>query len=415
MPQKPIQSEIKESGLNKRLQQGLAWLDMPASEVEHQPTVANFDAFLGNAPSPRMGVRWTLARFWPLVAGINGVLAMNALMLWPSRSGVHILIFIMTLVLLPFVLVLWTGLAGLIGGRAPWWRWLVTHHRDSAINLWSCRQALLAQASFVGAALVWLWLMLISRQMIFYWSTSIDWVSQRVDTLFQALSLGVINAPRVLVISASEAGAITGWETELLTYAAYWGAWLSQIMVLWVVAPALLLAGLCHWRLHRILAHWPDHNAELRRLYHSLKQDPLRYTALEPDQPNVSLSVHYPSIDHHPLTEPGFGWLQPSGSLPAGSVYLGEGEHRTDEQKVRAEGSSLKHWYCGVEQVATGDLADLIQLHCQQCDHPTLVLCLPTREPPQLTSLLGSWQTFVERQRLRVRLKVVRTEALKDG
>lgn len=415
MPAKHPDSKNKEPSLNKRLQQGLGWLDMPSEEVESRPTVNNFDAFLSNAPAPRFGVRWQVARFWPMVASVNGVLAMNALMLWPSRSGVHLLIFLLTLVLLPFLLVLWTALAGLIGGRAPWWRWLVTQHRDPAINLWSCRQALLAQASFVGSALVWLWLMLISRQMIFYWSTSIEWVSQRVDALFQVLSLGVIAAPRALVISASEAGAITGWETALLSYAAYWGAWLSQVMLLWVIAPALILAGLCHWRLRRTLAHWPDHNAQLRRYYHSLKEDSLRYTALEPDQPDTSLSMGSPTILQQSLTEPGFGWLQSEGRLPPGSVYLGEGGHSADEQSVRAEGSKLKHWYCNVEQVATGDLADLIQLHSQQCDHPTLVLCVPDAEPSELTSLLRSWQTFVERQRLRVHLTVVQPEVSNNG
>ncbi|WP_111643088.1 DUF2868 domain-containing protein [Marinimicrobium alkaliphilum] len=377
--------------------------------------MANFDAFLSKAPESRLGARWQVARFWPLMAGFNGVLAMNALMLWPSRSGVHLLIFIMTLVLLPFLLMLWTALAGLIGGRAPWWRWLVTQHRDPAINLWSCRQALLAQASFVGSALVWLWLMLISRQMVFYWSTSIEWVSQRVDSLFQVLSLGVITAPRALVISASEAGAITGWETALLSHAAYWGAWLSQVMLLWVIAPALILAGLCHWRMRRTLAHWPDHNAQLRRYYHSLKQDPLRYTALEPAQPDASLSANKLAIARHPLTEPGFGWLQPEGYLPAGSVYLGRGGHKADEQSVRNEGGVLKHWYCRVDQVATGDLADLIQLHSQQCDHPTLILCVPDPEPSELNNLLRSWQTFVERQQLRVHLTVVQPEVQKHG
>lgn len=410
-----IAQQGKESGLNKRLQQGLGWLDSAESEVERQSAVADFDAFLNSAPEPGQGARWRVASYWPLLAGINGVLAMNALMLWPSRSGVHLLIFIMTLVLLPSVLVLWTALAGLIGLRAPWWRRLLTQHNDPAINLWCCRQALLAQAAFVGSALLWLWLMLVSRQMIFYWSTSIEWVSQRVDTFFQFLSLGVIAAPRALVISASEAGAITGWETALLSYAAYWGGWLSQLMVLWVLIPAFLLAGLCHWRMQRILPRWPDYNAQLRRYYQRLKQDPLHFAALEPNQPDSSLAMLKMTPLKQPLTEPGFGWLQAGDSLPEGSVSLGYGGHKEDEQTVRSRGGELHFWYCDVEQVATGDLADLIQLHSQQCDHPNLVLGVSNPEPPQLNDLVRGWQTFIERQHLRVKLKLVQPKEPADG
>ncbi|MHA7880767.1 MAG: DUF2868 domain-containing protein [Saccharospirillum sp.] len=408
-------ARTRSPGVGQRLRQGLGWLEASDEVIERKSAVTEFSDFLDQAPQPKLGLRWTLARIWPLLAAINGVLAMNALMLWPSRSGVHLLVFLLALVVVPFVLVLWTSVSGLIRGSAPWWRWLVSPQRDPLMNLWSCRQALLAQGSFALAALAWMWLMLVSRQVVFYWSTSITWVSQRIDGFFQGLSLGLIDAPRPLVISASEAGAITGWESALLSYSPYWAAWLSQVLVLWVLVPSFVMALVCHGRLRRLLTRWPEHNARLRRVFHHLREDSLHYAALEPNQPDASLADSPLSIERMPLKEPGFGWLNRSLALPSGSVPLGQGGHKADEASVRHSGVGIRLWYCDLNQVATGDLADLIQLHSQQCDHPTVMLLVTDPEPENWRDLMRSWQTFIERQRLRVQLRLVQPEWTSNG
>src|SRR5690606_38700484 len=110
----------------------------------------------------------------PLLALINGVIAMTGLMIWPERSGVHLLLFLMAFLVLPVVMWLWVAIAGFGAGRAPWWRWLVTRYDDPVITLWCLRQSLISHLLFVLSGLAWLWVMLATRQIIFYWATSIE-------------------------------------------------------------------------------------------------------------------------------------------------------------------------------------------------------------------------------------------------
>src|SRR5699024_8116339 len=137
-------------------------------------------------------------------------------MLWPQRSGVHILLFLLVFLMMPCLLLCWTAVNGLLLGRSPWWGRLLLGHRDRVIATWCARQSLLLHGLFCAAGLIWLWLVLAMRQVIFYWSTSIATVSERVADLLAALSLSMLAAPDASTVAAAEAGAITGWRTALL-------------------------------------------------------------------------------------------------------------------------------------------------------------------------------------------------------
>lgn len=406
--------------LNRQFELGLRWLDADDEAVPVPKSGApahGVESFLHQAESlpPQRRLRW--ARLWPALAGVNGVLAFSGLMVWPSGSGVHLLVFLLAFWLVPVGLWVWTLLASVGLKRAPWWRGLVTPHVDGVVAVWCGRQALLAQLGFVSAGLLWMWLMLATRQVIFYWSTSIEAVSRRVDDLFRVLSLGVIDAPEPLVVGSAQAGAITGWEQGLLSHSYYWAAWLSQVVVLWVAVPLVLGLGLCHWVLRRRIRRWPRWNRALALRCESALEPVVSFRALQPEQPVTEPLTHrFPVVTAVP-TEPGFVWQYGRERRPTGSVLLGSEQYRDDLALIDVWAGRLRFWYIPGHTVPTGDLADLIARHVERGGEPRLCVMVAAEEPvDRLEALKHSWSAFLDRNRLAVPLELVReSEAAHDG
>ena len=379
-----------------QLELGLRWLDAGDDGAPRTP-VATWREFLDlgrRLPAPRR-FRW--ARLWPLLALLNGALAVAALTVWPDRSGVHMLLFLLAFWLAPVTLLVWTTLL-LILGRCPWWRPLITAHCDPVIALWFGRQSLLAQGLFCLGGLGWLWLMLATRQVIFYWSTSIPMVSRAVGAFFAALGFGLLEPPPV---GAAEAGAITGWQNIQLAASGDWALWLTQVVALWVLLPAVALLAVCQWLLARRLANWPAHNPRLRRCFERHSQPAVHYRALAPEQPPVEPSGQvFPRRAQRPGT-PGFVWPGVAGAVPGGSVRLGEGSQQADVALVEARGGELGCWYVAAATVPTGDLADLLSLHRATSGAPALyILADDGVDPRRVADLSHSWGAFLDRHRL---------------
>lgn len=399
--------EMPRHTLGHRFNFGLRWLHaadrLPDDFFRKTASDADQDwstflAEAGTLPPPRH--LW-IARGWPLLALINGPLALSGLMLWPERSGVHVLLFLMIFLLVPVVMMSWSAISGLILGRSPWWGRLLLGHHDRVIAIWCARQSLRLHGLFCVAGLVWLWLMLATRQVIFYWSTSIASVSERVAELLAVLSLGVIAAPEPAAIAAAEAGAITGWRAALLADSPVWASWLSQVVVLWMLLPCLVLLILCQWRLHRGVSQWPRYSSKLNHILEKVRQPVLSFRALQPEQPVVETLVDDIPVGAGAPQQPGFGWRFP-GELPSGSRRLGEQDHAADVAVLRAQGAMMSHWYISSHAVPTGDLADLLVEHTRTGATPRLTILLEPAhdQPDRLEALRHSWNVFVQRNQL---------------
>ncbi len=394
-----------------RFDLGLRWL---AADDESLPVVRGRDwrDFLAagvDLPEPR---RLWLARWWPLLALLTGPLALTGLMLWPERSGVHLLLFLLVFVFTPLVMLAWVGVRGLMLRRPPWWRALITAQRDPVVALWCARQSLLLQGLFCIAGLAWLWLALLTRQIIFYWGTSIAPVSARVAGWFEALSAGLLQPPDIEAVRAAEAGAITGWEGALLADSTLWAVWLTQVVALWVLVPWALLLLACQLRLRSAVARWWEHSPRLRHRYEQATRPAVGYRALQPEQPPVEPAGHdYPVVDRPPQT-PGFGWRLAVSELPEGSCVLGEGRHGDDESTVAARAADCARWYVAAYAVPTGDLADLLQRHRACGGQPRLTILLGGGDdrPERLDALRHSWGVFLERNGLDLPVELVRQE-----
>lgn len=402
---------------NRQLDLGLRWLDADTESGELSPgSVSNWSEFLTQAGQLPRRHRLPWLRLWPLLAAINGVLAFSGLMVWPNQSGVHLLVFLMVFWLAPLGLMVWTLAAGLILGRTPWWGYLATGHKDRVIALWCARQSFIAQGVFCISGLFWLWLMLATRQVVFYWSTSIEAVSAYVDDLLRTLTLGLVATPEPLAVSASEVGAITGWEAELLQFSYYWALWLTQIVALWVVVPAIVLVGVAQVLLRRRLAHWPDFNLSLRLRYEQECRPSLAFRSLDPEQSATeTLKRELPLLLGIPA-EPGFIWqVANPGDLPDGSVRLGDADYKADVGQIEAEGRRLERWYIGGQAVPTGDLADLLQHHHNQGMRPKIGILLPAGGSAHIEALQLSWSTFIDRNELPVTAELIAKGEVADN
>lgn len=399
--------------LGQRFNFGLRWLDAAQAGSESPARVSprhpdhDWDGFLAAADSLPPPRRQWIARWWPLLALINGPLALSGLMLWPQRSGVHILLFLLVFLMMPCLLLCWTAVNGLLLGRSPWWGRLLLGHRDRVIATWCARQSLLLHGLFCAAGLIWLWLVLATRQVIFYWSTSIATVSERVADLLAALSLGILAAPDASTVAAAEAGAITGWRTALLADSMIWAGWLTQAVALWVLLPCAVLLALCQWRLHRGVRHWPRYNQRLQHYFEETRRleethrPELGFRALQPQQPVIEVVAEDIAVRDGVPREPGFGW-RVSADLPPGSTLLGEHDHGADEALILARGAEVAHWYIASHAVPTGDLADLLHEHGRAGVTPQLTILLDSahRDGERLEALRHSWSVFLHRNDL---------------
>lgn len=399
-----------------RFNLGLRWLDAADHNVQRPPAglsgTDDWEACLAAAEALPVPHRLWIARLWPLSALINGPVALSALMLWPERSGVHMLLFLMVFLLVPWLMLCWIAVRGLVMGRPPWWGALLLRHHDRVIATWCARQSLLLQGLFCVAGLVWLWLMLATRQIIFYWSTSIASISGQIADLFAALSRGLIVAPDLATVSAAEAGAITGWHSALLADSLIWATWLTQVLVCWVLMPCLLLLAVCQWRLQAGIRSWPRYNARLCTSQQPTDKPVLDFRALQPEQPQVErVAADIPVHDGWPQ-QPGFGW-RVTTDLPPGSIRLGERDHAADEAAVKAAGIGLTHWYIASHAVPTGDLADLLHEHCRSGVTPQLTLLLdPVHQSDErLDTLRHSWSVFLHRNALPCAMIFLRSRA----
>ena len=387
---------------------GLSWLDAGDSEQVKGPAISSWDQFLQRAENLPSPTRLIWARLWPLLGAVNGVLVLSGLLVWPDHSGVHLLLFLLAFWLMPLLLLVWTALSGLVLGRTPWWRLLITPHRDRVIALWFARQSLLAQGLFCLSGLATLWLMLLTRQVIFYWSTSISAVSDSVASLFGVLSLGLLAGPQAAHVSAAEAGAITGWESALLADSWLWASWLTQVVGLWVLLPVILLLLVCQWRLRRGLAHWPQWDHRLRLRFEQLSEPALRYRALQPEQPVASTSRRdFPLLARGPES-PGFVWQMAPAGLPPGSIPLGESSYQSDQQAIKTHALDIRCWFIAGLAVPTGDLADLLRLHLAAGGRPQLCIFLKGVAPERIDGLKQSWSAFLDRNGLPLELQLVR-------
>ncbi|MCK9469331.1 MAG: DUF2868 domain-containing protein [Porticoccaceae bacterium] len=387
-------SPTQPASTTHQLSLGLRWLDADESALTDCRGVTRWQDFLAygeRLPAPH---RLKLARLWPLLGALNGVLALSGLLVWPDGSGIHLLLFLLAFWATPLLLMLWTALAGLVAGRSPWWKTLVTPHNDRVISLWFVRQSLLAQSAFCLAGLAWLWLMLLTRQVIFYWSTSIAAISTVVDPLFQGLSLGLAAVPDSARINAAEAGAITGWQGDLLADTWHWALWLSQVLALWLLIPMAVLLAVCQWQLVRAQTQWPRWNQRLRLRYEQCQEPALTYRALQPEQPLTEAPAGpYPLVSNLPAV-PGFAWQLDTAQLPSGTLHLGSGTYRDDQQTVLTRGSQLHNWYIAASAVPTGDLADLLQLHTNT-GRPQLFLVYGSDDAARIDTWQYSWRAFL--------------------
>src|SRR5690554_3074379 len=131
---------LPSTSATHQLSLGLRWLNADEETATSCQGVAGWQDFLSAAellPAPQ---RLTIARLWPLLGAVNGVLAMSGLLVWPEGSGVHLLLFLIAFWATPLLLVTWSALSGLVRGRTPWWQSLITPHRDRVIALWFTRQ-----------------------------------------------------------------------------------------------------------------------------------------------------------------------------------------------------------------------------------------------------------------------------------
>jgi len=401
--------------LNSRFSLGLRWLDAAQNDLP-KVTARDWRGFLSAASSLVEPRRLWLARLWPLLALLNGPLALSGLMVWPQRSGVHLLLFLLVFGGLPLALMLWTACSALVFGRAPWWRRIFTPHADRVITLWCARQALLNQGLFCLAGVVWMWLALLTRQVIFYWSTSIEAISEQIAGLFDFLSFGVLTTPGLSAVRAAEAGAISGWAGASLADSFAWAGWLTQVVALWVLLPWLVLLFLCQWRLHRSLSHWPHYNPLLRLRFEQACTPAVHYRALQPEQPLIEPARHtFPLLESCPSAA-GFAW-RCDGELPPGTVALGEAGYAEDEIAVSVNARHLSHWYIAAHAVPTGDLADLLQLHKAAGGEPQLYVLLADEglDGARLDTLRHSWGVFLERNALGISVAFVANKKVGDG
>ena len=392
-----------------QLSLGLRWLESDAVLKDKTPNVrvASWPEFLAKAEQFPSSGRLRLARLWPLLALINGVLAMTGLMIWPERSGVHLLLFLMAFLGLPVVMWLWVAIAGLGAGRAPWWRWLVTRYDDPVITLWCLRQSLISHLLFVLSGLAWLWVMLATRQIIFYWGTSIEAVSQRVETLVQLISAGVLQAPSKEAIVAAEAGFITGWRSALLGDSLEWAQWLTQALGLWVLLPVALLLVFCQIRLRWSLARWPLLNHRLRQCYEQQHSPDLHYRALQPEQPVIEDPGRSFRVRGEIPREPAFTWQWTDAeNAPPGSIALGRHGFAEDEALVMQHAVEYRYWIIGADTVPTGDLADLLAIHRRQGGDPHLVVLLSGGGKDQVDVVSHTWGAFLARNNLALALEL---------
>ncbi|PTY36259.1 hypothetical protein BGP77_02815 [Saccharospirillum sp. MSK14-1] len=391
----------------------MRWLD--ADPDYPAGPASDWLTFLRQANVLPAQVRLRLVRYWPLLAAINGVLSMVGLNVWPA-SGIHLLGFLLLFWLLPVLFWSWQATALLSANRAPWWRPLFTSHRDKVIGLWCSRQAVLAQLSFTLAALATLWAMLFGREVVFYWSTSLPAVSGLMDESLAMLTLGWLDAPDPLIISASQAGAVSGWQQTLLNYSFYWAAWLSQVVALWVLLPLALLLPVFQLRLMTVLKRWPQYNHQLRARFQLSSPSAVHYQALDAAEPVANLAVTPLDEQESEPLEPGFIWQLGRDFKPSqGSLRLGAISQREDEQAVAKQSRTLSVWYCSARSVPTGDLADLLLKHRATGGHPRVYLLARRGDTLEPLNLARNWRAFMERHRLSdVPVILCWTEALNE-
>lgn len=392
---------------NQRFDWGLRWLRTEPGD-RSGPATDNWVEFLASArelpAQPRLRLFSWL--FW--LGAINGVLALSGLMVWPDGSGIHMLIFLMVFWLAPLLLLIWTLLNAWWRKSSPWWRHWLSDQDDAVIAAWCAAQSLKAQALFVIAGMAWMWLMLLTRQLIFYWSTSLQGASARVDEFFAMLTAGILDVPEPLAISASQAGSITGWETALLDYSAYWAVWLTQVVVVWVLVPVMVAALINRWVLCRRLVNWSHWNRELHQRFEQQRPERLYFESLTPEQPGT-YAVEAADLETASLSPgvPVLAWQDPlPGKLPSGSVILGRGSLAADEATIERHTEQERPvWVMSAHAVPTGDLADLITLSAGSHKEVSVLLCSSAElGSAQRDIERQSWQGFVSQQELPVRL-----------
>jgi len=396
---------------------GLRWLRAepgsgPVPETDSWLKFLAAAQHLHNGPE----LRWFSLLFWTGL--FNGVLAFSGLMIWPDNSGVHLLIFLMMFWLAPLILLIWTLVNAWWRKRSPWWRHWLASTDDAVIAAWCAEQSLKAQALFALSGLAWMWFMLLTRQVVFYWSTSLPAASARVDDFLALLTLGILNVPEPLAISASQAGSITGWETALLGYSGYWAFWLTQVVVLWVLVPVVVLALINHWLLRQRLQHWPRWNQALHLRFEQQRPAALHFEAVSAENPRT-VDADDTDLDTWtlPSSQPVLAWHRPVGvDLPAGSVILGKGSLAQDEEAISKHTDQVEPvWVIAAQTVPTGDLADLITLSAGSHKEARLVLITTEKpESAQRRPLRQSWQGFVRHQELPVSLNWLGQEANDD-
>ncbi|MEP4545068.1 MAG: DUF2868 domain-containing protein [Saccharospirillum sp.] len=386
---------------------GLRWLHAEPG-LRSGPATDNWFEFLGYASTLPAERRMPWFSWWFWLGAINGILAFSGLMVWPDGSGIHMLIFLLVFWLAPMLVLVWTLINAWWRKRSPWWRHWLSAEDDAVFAAWCAAQSLKAQALFVVAGMAWMWLMLLTRQLIFYWSTSLQGASVRVDDLFALLTLGILNVPEPLAISASQAGSITGWETNLLNFSEYWAVWLTQVTLLWVLLPVALALLVNHRVLRRRLAHWPRWNRQLHQRFEQQRPEVLHFESLTPEQP-ATFTAHeadLPTAGMSPSV-PVLAWQDPlPGRLPAGSVNLGRGSLAQDEATIERHTEQEEPvWVISAQAVPTGDLADLITLSAGS--HKEVKVLLSSSAEPgsgQRETDRQSWQGFVSTQELPVQL-----------
>ncbi|WP_028672634.1 DUF2868 domain-containing protein [Saccharospirillum impatiens] len=391
---------------NQAVDWGLRWLRAEPG-VSSGSSYDNWPAFLASArqwpAQPAIGLFSWL--FW--LGLINGILAFSGLMVWPDGSGIHMLIFLLVFWLAPLLVLIWTLLNAWWRKRSPWWRYWLSAEDDAVIAAWCAAQSLKAQALYVVSGLAWMWLMLLTRQLIFYWSTSLQGASARVDDVFAMLTLGLLDVPEPLAISASQAGSITGWETQLLNFSEYWAVWLTQVTLLWVVIPVLVALLINQLILRRRLASWPRWNRTLHQRYEQQRPQALHFESLTPEQPGV-FTPGDKDLDNAPLISgvPVMVWQDPPINLPQGSVVIGRGSLSQDEATVMQHTEQEEPvWVVSARAVPTGDLADLITLSAGTHKEVKVLLhSLAEAGSEQRINERHSWQGFVSNQELPARL-----------
>lgn len=372
--------------------------------------------------------RWRHIRELFMLAGaVFGILTMAGLLFYDAGLRINITV-ILGFVLLQLLLALFTSAQSLIGWQP--WRWLLRRFnvQSSGDLPDKLHPLLMAEAAHRGGicfaltGLLTLLIMVVSQDLAFGWSTTIDTAAASYHQLIVAVaapwswlwpdavpSLTLVEATRFFRVDAGNAGINPQ----------HWGQWwpfVTMAWTFWVLLPRLLLAliatGLVHHRARTALKSHPGMHALLYRM-----ETPALDTGNEnndaDDQPDTRTNASLQPLpdSHILLCWAGGGDPELPDSLAGTRTLIlragGSATLQDDHQAIELIGTELigdrepavlvitRSW-----EPPTGELQDFLESALEHWPDSTRIALVPLAqradsEPsPQL---LNPWLRFAER------------------